>query len=103
MVLTVLTFGPSLDSYICRDEGGLSVAAAEHSVLAVQSVEHAPDDHGGTVGECVHGHCHHGAAFVPVVAMATDAPRDLSAKHELFPVRVPTSEARFGLMRPPRA
>lgn len=102
LVLTVLTFGPSLDSYICRDEGGLSAAAAEATVLAVQG-DHAPDDHGGPAGECVHGHCHHGAAFVPMVAIATEAPRVSAAKHELVRVRVPTAEPRFGFMRPPRA
>ena len=31
LVLTVLTFGPSLDTYICRDEGGtLSALELEH-------------------------------------------------------------------------
>jgi hypothetical protein len=36
LVLSVLTFGPSLDTYICRDEGGKSAAAAEQTVAVVQ-------------------------------------------------------------------
>jgi len=29
LVLTVLTFGPSLDGLLCRDEGSVSAVAAE--------------------------------------------------------------------------
>jgi hypothetical protein len=104
LVLTVLTLGPGLDNLLCRDEGGLSAMAAEAPAPAV-----SPDDGHSEltdegVGVCVHGHCHHAAPYVPASPAAAENPQDLlSIAHPPPRDRVPTSDPKFGLMRPPRA
>ena len=103
LVLTVLTFGPSLDSYICRDEGGMSAAAAEHAVAVVQEEADSAGGHERALGACVHGHCHHGAAYTPVDVLPSHEPPILVGKHDLPRVAVRSSDPKFGLKRPPRA
>lgn len=103
LVLTVLTFGPGLDSLICHDEGSPSVAAAEMPVGDAASDEKPvghTDDGGGV---CIHGHCHHPAPYVPATQMAAQAPSVADGQHEWLRVAVPTSNLQFGLKRPPRA
>jgi hypothetical protein len=104
LVMTVLTFGPSLDSIVCQDERGLSAAAAEQPMTqAGPDVDVAGHDNEG-LGACAHGHCHHGGAYVSVAPVAAETRHDLTgAAHALPRERVPTSDPKFGLMRPPRA
>lgn len=103
LVLTVLTFGPSLDTYICRDEGGMSAAAAEQTAATVQDEADSAGGHEKALGACVHGHCHHGAAYTPVDASPSNEAPVLANKHDLPRVAVRSSDPKFGLMRPPRA
>lgn len=104
LVLTVLTLGPSLDTFVCKDEGGLSAAAAEFTVAVVQDNDHsgAGDERTG-LGTCIHGHCHHAAAYVPAESGETSARTTLEARHRVMTEALPTSALRFGLKRPPRA
>jgi hypothetical protein len=103
LVLTVLTFGPSLDTYICGDEGGMSAAAAGQAAAAAPDQPESLDGHDKALGACAHGHCHHGAAYTPVeVPPCQERPR-LTAKHNLLRLAVRSSDPKFGLMRPPRA
>lgn len=103
LVLTVLTFGPSLDALICHDEGPLSAAAAEMPSLSGDA-DQAPADHSGEgAGVCVHGHCHHAAPYVPAALPAAETPLVTASPHALMRVAVPTSDLKFGLKRPPRA
>lgn len=102
LVLTLLTFGPGIDSLICKDEGGMTAAAAE-AVLTVAGdfdASHTTDH----AAPCVHGHCHHGATYVGnLEAQALEAVEPPPAAHPLVRGRVPTSDPKFGLIRPPRA
>lgn len=102
LVLSLMTFGPSLDGLVCHQEGGLSALAAEPSVTAAPTSDdlagHAPD--GG--GACVHGHCHHAAPYVAPPLMITAEPVVGLARHESPQTAVPTSNPKFGLKRPPR-
>ena len=103
LVLTVLTLGPSLDGLLCRDEGSVSAVAAELPVaVASDHGETGPADEGP--GVCLHGHCHHAAPYVPAALAASDVDPNLAAvAHPLPRARVPTSDPKFGLIRPPRA
>lgn len=105
LVLTVLTLGPSLDALICKDEGGLSAAAAESTVIALQDADHSNASHQlDGLGTCVHGHCHHPAPYVPAdVAVSDIAPTGTLGRYRMVTDAVPTSDAQFGLIRPPRA
>lgn len=103
LVLTVLTFGPSFDTYICRDEGGMSAAAAEQTAAAVPDEVGSVGGHEKALGACVHGHCHHGAAYTPVDVLPSHEPLVLAGKHDLPRVAVRSSDPKFGLKRPPRA
>ena len=103
LVLAVLTFGSSLDAYVCRGEGVLTVAAADAAAGAHSAQAPAADHHSDSDDACVHGHCHHGSAFVSAQP-ATYGALARSA-HRLIPGRAPVvlSDLQFGLMRPPRA
>lgn len=104
LVLTVLTLGPSLDGLLCRDEGSLGAVAAEMPVaaLAADHTDPRPLDEGP--GICVHGHCHHSAPYVPATPPGGELSAPLLAvAHPFVRDRVPTSDPKFGLIRPPRA
>ncbi|CAN7262061.1 hypothetical protein LJR225_001255 [Phenylobacterium sp. LjRoot225] len=104
LALVVLTLGPSLDRIVCHDEGGgLSAVAAESTVVAMPDAERSGASHDDGVGTCLHGHCHHASPYVPVEAVAADAPLPPSVLHERLTDVLPTSDPRFGLKRPPRA
>jgi hypothetical protein len=105
LVLTVLTFGPGVDGLLCRDEGSISAVAAE---LPAASAATGDDGHGALFDEgpgiCVHGHCHHSAPHVPAIPTAHALSAPLTAvAHPLVRDRVPTTDPKFGLIRPPRA
>lgn len=104
LVLTLLTLGPSLDGVICRDEGGLSAAAGMTTVVHAMPVQGAAPHSDDGPGLCVHGHCHHGAAYAPMAAPAADAPGGpIGVAGSPRRERVRTANPQFGLMRPPRA
>ena len=115
LVLTVLTFGPGLDALLCRDDAGMSAAAAEHvhdeaagletSDVHVDAVSPNidPTDHGPDGQACIHGHCHHGASYVPVQFRAAAEAATPRPRHELRRSRVAVSDRKFALKRPPRA
>lgn len=103
LVLTVLTFGPSLDAIICHDEGaGLASAAAEAPSERLTGGIPA-GEHQDEIGVCIHGHCHHPSPYVPATLLANAEPAVIAAKHAVVQVAVPTSDLKFGLKRPPRA
>jgi hypothetical protein len=103
LVLTVLTFGPSLDTFLCGDEGAHAAPVAEMTVSKATAHQNGALDADG-LGPCVHGHCHHATAYVPVMPEAAAAPDYIvSALDRPGRSRVPTSDPQFGLMRPPRA
>lgn len=101
LLLAVLAFGPGMDSLICRDE---AVAAfAQSATLDLPSP--GADDHAHDTGDvCVHGHCHHGGGSMPALAAVTQMPGPWGAARQTRSrARVPTTNPKFGLMRPPRA
>lgn len=101
LVVAVLAFGPGLDGLVCSDEGGLAAAAAELSTTVApdhSNAGHSDDDRSA----CVHGHCHHAAASAPATTVASVTPATLRDRHGLIRARVPTSDPKFGLLRPPR-
>ena len=103
LVLTVLTLGPSLDGFLCRDEGSIGAVAAELPVAVASDYGDAGPAEEGP-GICLHGHCHHAAPYVPATPAASDVNTHLAAvAHPLLRGRVPTSDPKFGLIRPPRA
>src|SRR3546814_16475416 len=103
LVLTVLTFGPSLDSFICHDEIRAPAAAAAGAIVTVQPVS---TDSAGHVqdglGVCIHGHCHHGAAYVPVQLPTADGPAVHPSRRRWAREQVATSNPHFELLQPPR-
>lgn len=103
LVLTVLAVGPGLDRLICRDEAGMSAAAAEWIVtdeVEANDTKHVSNEGGA----CLHGHCHHSAPFAVAIPVAADAPMvQASSVHRLARDRVGTSDPKFGVERPPRA
>jgi len=104
LVLTVLTLGPGLDGLICRDEGSLSAVAAELPLAAAPADDAGPAPLDERPGICVHGHCHHSAPYVPATPAASELSAPLQAvAHPFVRDRVPTSDPKFGLIRPPRA
>jgi hypothetical protein len=113
LVLTVLTFGPGIDAMLCRDDAGMSAAAAEHvhagSVDTAQPhVDAAPSDgdfsdHGPDGMACIHGHCHHGASYVPAQVRSPGDIAAVATRHELRRSRVAVLDRKFALKRPPRA
>jgi hypothetical protein len=103
LVLTFLTFGPSLDTFLCGDEGAHAAPVAEMTVSKATAHQDGASDADGP-GLCVHGHCHHATAYVPVMPEAAEAPDYIeSALNRPARSRVATSDPQFGLMRPPRA
>jgi len=104
LVLTVLTLGPGLDGLICRDEGSLSAVAAELPLAASPADDAGPAPLDERPGICVHGHCHHSAPYVPATLAAGELSAPLLAvAHPFVRNRVPISDPKFGLIRPPRA
>lgn len=104
LVLGLLTFGPSLDSIVCHDEAGMSAAASELPTAAEASDQGGGWPSDDALGACVHGHCHHGASYVPAMAAAAASGQEpMTDNHPLPRDRVRTSDPKFGLMRPPRA
>ena len=104
LVLTVLTLGPGLDGRICRDEGSLSAVAAELPVAAAPADDAGPPPLDEGRGICIHGHCHHSAPYVPATLAAGELSAPLLAvAHPFVRNRVPISDPKFGLIRPPRA
>ena len=100
LVLAVIAFSPGIERLICHDDG--SPAAAGEQWAGVVQADDAHDDHED--GDCVHGHCHHASAWVPLSLAVSKEP----AAHPLPsgappPVRLPVSNLQFDLMRPPRA
>lgn len=104
LVLTVLTFGPSLDDLVCRNEGGPAAMAAQSAPMTITAEHHDAGVGIDGFGDiCLHGHCHHAAAYVPVLPMASETPAFvLSVASRPVRSRVPTSDPQFGLLRPPR-
>ena len=101
LVLAVLTLGPGLDGLVCRDEGG-AVAAAPIAAEAASDGHSGSADQGADI--CVHGHCHHSAPYVPSALASVETRDHLTGDaHLLARARIPTSDPKFGLMRPPRA
>lgn len=105
LVLTVLTFGPSLDDLVCRNEGGLAATAVQTAQVTVAAEHHdAGPGIDGFGDVCLHGHCHHAATYVSTLPAATETPDYvLAVTHRPVRSRVPTSDPQFGLLRPPRA
>lgn len=103
LVLTVLTFGPGLDTLICHDEGGLPAAAAEVPVGDVASDDSPASHPDDGAGVCIHGHCHHPTPYVAATHAADPAPSVADGRHEWLRVTMPASDLKFGLKRPPRA
>lgn len=103
LVLAIIVFGPSLDRLICRDDTALGAQAAER-VVSVTTAHDGASHPDNAPEVCMHGHCHHGPAAAPLIPEAlltTIAPvRD---HHPLLRTRVRTADAKFDLMRPPRA
>lgn len=101
LVVAVLAFGPGLDGLVCGDEAGVAVAAELPATSVAPDhghVGHSDDERGA----CVHGHCHHAAAYAQATTVASAAPAVLRDRHGVIRARVLTSDPKFGLLRPPR-
>lgn len=109
LVLVVLALGPGLDTMVCGGEGGMSAAAAEsvgadHSTAVSADIGHAGDqDHDQGLDPCIHGHCHHSAAYVPIGLGAVPEAQVLPARHVIALATVTALDRKFQLKRPPRA
>jgi hypothetical protein len=103
LVLTVFTFGPSVDGLICQNEDW-PVAAATAGTLATAQPANPDAGHSDdSLDGCIHGHCHHGAAYVPVELPMAETPAMRPSRQSWARVQVATSDPQFDLMRPPRA
>jgi hypothetical protein len=103
LVITVLTFGPSLDAIVCRDDGRLGAVAAEMPTAHVPPAHDAAPHSDDGAGLCAHGHCHHGVVYAPVAPAAAEVPYDRIGVPGLpSRERVRAADRQFGLMRPPR-
>ena len=103
LVLVALAVGPSLDGFICHDEGGRATAAAALADVAAQDVGQPNPAHDDGLGPCVHGHCHHASPYVPVDEVVADAAVSPLMRYALARNAVRTSDLHFELKRPPRA
>jgi hypothetical protein len=102
LVLITLALGPSIDGFICRDDGGTTAAAAEMVAVEAPHNHAAPHSDGGE-DVCVHGHCHHGALSIPATLGSSSAPLIRSIETVVIPRgRITVTNLLFGLMRPPR-
>lgn len=107
LVLTVLAFGPSIDAYVCRDEGIASVTAGSAADVAQAHADGVHTDgahteHGDGQGPCAHGHCHPVFFTSPLPAQIREA-RAVAQRPALPQASIVLSDLQFGLMRPPRA
>ena len=102
LVLAAVALGPSLDGLVCRDETGLSAAAAER-VVADIAADHDLPGHGKDGIGCVHGHCHHNSSYIATADATPAAVWRPEPRHNPLRTRVRTSDPQFDLMRPPRA
>lgn len=111
LVLAVLTFGPGIDAVLCQADPGMNVAAAEHVHAAAAETPQAHadaapsdgDDHGPDGMACIHGHCHHGASYVPAQLRSPGAMTPVAMRHELRRSGGVAIDRQFALKRPPRA
>jgi len=100
----MLLAGPSLEAFICKDDGSVPAASATAEGEVVLIAEHETSDRSDCgPAICQHGHCHHGVQFALTGAEGATA---LGSRAE---IHLPPSQARHdsrspsGLERPPRA
>jgi hypothetical protein len=105
LILAMLVLGPTVDSFICQGEAGVTPASTEN--VGDVAIQHSNDHGSGKVLDgldvCIHGHCHHGAPYVPTNPVVARGPIAELTQHALHRVQVATSDPHFGLIRPPRA
>ena len=102
LLLTLMAFGPGLDSLLCHNESEPAVAAPAAFSIAV-AVDGHQDRAGAPCGVCAHGHCHHVVAHVPTAATSVAEPLALRTQRAIDGGSVRTSNPEYGLKRPPRA
>lgn len=107
LVVAVFTMGPGLDTLICGGDGGINAVAAVQTASAdhTASVEdgHGQPSQDQSLGVCMHGHCHHGALYVPDTLPTAEAPLAVPNGHDLVRATGTTSDRHFQLKRPPRS
>lgn len=102
LLIVVLALAPSLDKLVCREDAQAPLAAAS-SVVANAGGD-LLDDHSQPGADiCIHGHCHHGAPFMPAPVGELAVLRAKPDRHELILSRIAVSDRKFDLDRPPRA
>jgi hypothetical protein len=100
LVLGFFTFGSALDSLLCHAETPRETGAALSP--AWDAADHPQHEGHPDEGVCLHGHCHHPAAYAP------DAPLVMgkaAAAARAEPVRadhVRSFGLQYDLRRPPR-
>ncbi len=104
-LLAVMVLSPVVDAVVCNDERATaSETLDERSTLAaLDQIGHAPDQPGGGLEACPHGHCHHGAAFTVADIAQPVSVSPAPAGHALAHAALPPSAGTSGLDRPPRA
>ena len=98
LLLLGVMLGGAVDAIACEPSNEITAVAAE----AVEQGNHeqVPDDE--RHGDCVHGHCHHGAQQVTGAAFHADMlPR--RAEHQPLDEQRLASITLDSLQRPPRA
>jgi len=104
LVLSMLSFGPTLDGLMCHDEGGASVGSATAHTATVAADHSDVSTSDGALSVCAHGHCHHSTSYIPALATFPSEGRIRpSDSHRLLRERVRISDPKYGLERPPRA
>lgn len=102
-VLALLVAAPTIGAAACLCDGDAVGQAT--SVVVGEAVHANEPENGGACQEpcCLGGHCHHAgpALDVPVVALASPAPR--AVELTIAPARALASRAPSTLDRPPRA
>lgn len=105
-LLATLVLGPSLEGFVCNDDGGPPAASAvvQAGDVAVSSDDaQRSDPNDRSSGVCVHGHCHHGFALAALATSTPLAPAGAGESHVLALGSVHVSRFPSGLDRPPRA
>lgn len=104
-LMATLILGPTLDTFVCKNEGEPAAASSMLSAGDVMvSADHdkADPSHSSPTA-CAHGHCHHSLNLGLIIATATIAPTPVAEPHDLADSSVHPSRFPSGLERPPRA
>lgn len=103
LLVGVLAVGPAADAAVCEPEAVAAVATEVDHQLGLPDGGHAHGDGLAADAACLHGHCHHAAFDLPVLAPLGEHGLSVTARPERRPDAALPPSPIFGLKRPPRA